>query len=204
MKDNKRKEEKRLKIVESAIMVFGDKGYFQTRIDDVVAQSGIPKGTIYEYFKNKEDLYIKCAKHSFVFIMEKTMEEMEYIKDARDNIEAFLRAHARAILSLPPQYMEMFAQVWQYALWNRNEEILMTVGEMFEYIGEKISELLAEDIKSKRIRGNVDISVLTKLLLGYVDSVTLEWFYSNGKLNIETEFIKGWEMIKEGVKERRH
>ncbi len=50
------KDEKRRAIAEAAVSIFGEKGFERTRIDDVAKKAGVGKGTIYEYFKNKEEL----------------------------------------------------------------------------------------------------------------------------------------------------
>ncbi len=50
------KDEKRQAIAVAAVTVFGEKGYERTRMDDVAKEAGVGKGTIYEYFKNKEEL----------------------------------------------------------------------------------------------------------------------------------------------------
>ncbi|MCP4674309.1 MAG: TetR/AcrR family transcriptional regulator [Deltaproteobacteria bacterium] len=50
------KDEKRQAIALTAVEVFGENGFERTRIDDVAKAAGVGKGTIYEYFKNKEEL----------------------------------------------------------------------------------------------------------------------------------------------------
>ena len=48
-------------IIDAALYVFSDKGYSQTKMDDIVAYSGISKGGIYTYFDSKEALFIEIA-----------------------------------------------------------------------------------------------------------------------------------------------
>ncbi len=50
------KDEKRQAIAFAAVEVFGENGFERTRMDDVARAAGVGKGTIYEYFKNKEEL----------------------------------------------------------------------------------------------------------------------------------------------------
>jgi AcrR family transcriptional regulator len=49
---------KRLLILETAIGIFASKGYHATTMQDVADALSIAKGTIYEYFPNKEDLFL--------------------------------------------------------------------------------------------------------------------------------------------------
>ena len=52
------REEKARQIIHHASVVFARKGYNATKIDDVAASAGIGKGTVYEYFNSKQDLFL--------------------------------------------------------------------------------------------------------------------------------------------------
>ena len=51
-----RSEDKRALILQSSKSLFSKKGFFNTSIADIVKESGLPVGTIYNYFKNKEEI----------------------------------------------------------------------------------------------------------------------------------------------------
>jgi AcrR family transcriptional regulator len=51
------KEQARKRILEAAHEVISDKGYFETRMEDIAGKVGVSKRTLYLYFKNKEDLF---------------------------------------------------------------------------------------------------------------------------------------------------
>ncbi|HTW90858.1 MAG TPA: TetR/AcrR family transcriptional regulator [bacterium] len=51
-------EEKRLAILKAAFAVVTEKGYFETKVDDVAHRAGVAKGTVYLYFKDKPAIYI--------------------------------------------------------------------------------------------------------------------------------------------------
>jgi len=50
--------EKRIAILKAAFAVVTEKGYFETKVDDVARRAGIAKGTVYLYFKDKPDIYV--------------------------------------------------------------------------------------------------------------------------------------------------
>ena len=52
-------------ILDSAMMVFGEKDYTGGSISDISTNAGISKGIIYHYFHNKEDLYLECVNICF-------------------------------------------------------------------------------------------------------------------------------------------
>lgn len=59
------KDDKRIKILKAALDVFAEKGFRTSRMADVADVAEIGKGTIYEYFRSKEDLFMEL----FTFVM---------------------------------------------------------------------------------------------------------------------------------------
>ena len=53
-----RNSEKKPQIIDAAIKVFAQKGFYNSKVADVAREAGIADGTIYLYFKNKDDLLI--------------------------------------------------------------------------------------------------------------------------------------------------
>jgi TetR/AcrR family fatty acid metabolism transcriptional regulator len=51
-------EDKRMRICEAAIKLFAAKGYHEARADEIAQEAGVAVGTIYNYFKNKEDILL--------------------------------------------------------------------------------------------------------------------------------------------------
>jgi len=60
----RRKEERAPEILEAALASFAEKGFAGTRMDDIAARAGITKGTIYLYFKSKDELFKALARQS--------------------------------------------------------------------------------------------------------------------------------------------
>lgn len=55
---------RRKEIMEAALNVFGTKGYSRTNIEDIAKEVGISKGSIYQYFKNKDELFLSTIRES--------------------------------------------------------------------------------------------------------------------------------------------
>jgi AcrR family transcriptional regulator len=59
MEEKKEKSfERREELIKAALIEFGDKGYENASLNNILKEAGISKGTFYYHFKNKEDLYI--------------------------------------------------------------------------------------------------------------------------------------------------
>lgn len=86
-----KKETRNLKkeaIFDAAMKVFLEKGYEEARIIDIATEAGIGKGTVYEYFSSKEELFFElfCGK------MEEHAQKSEMIREMEGSPEEQLRA----------------------------------------------------------------------------------------------------------------
>jgi AcrR family transcriptional regulator len=53
------------KIIKNALKIFAQKGFYKTTVDDIAGATGVAKGTVYLYFKDKQDLYIATMDEHF-------------------------------------------------------------------------------------------------------------------------------------------
>jgi len=72
----RRKEARPEEIVAAALEAFAEHGYAAARLDDVARRAGVTKGTIYLYFKNKEDLFQAVIRETVVPILARAEEEV--------------------------------------------------------------------------------------------------------------------------------
>ncbi|HEU4438685.1 MAG TPA: TetR/AcrR family transcriptional regulator, partial [Methylomirabilota bacterium] len=73
-----RDPDKPQQIIEAAVRVFARKGYFNSRVSDVAREAGIAAGTIYLYFKTKEDILITLFREkmaTFVAAMRRSIAD---------------------------------------------------------------------------------------------------------------------------------
>lgn len=77
-------KDKRSKILDVALQLFNDLGYHETKLDDIANRADIAKGTLYLYFKSKEDLFIQCMfddSEKWLLRAREIMEEPDGIRE---------------------------------------------------------------------------------------------------------------------------
>jgi AcrR family transcriptional regulator len=90
----RRKEQRPGEIIEAAIREFSRRGFAATRLDDVAERAGVTKGTIYFYFKDKEDLFKAAARSSLA----PALNEIEALgAQLEASAEESLRVHLSAV-----------------------------------------------------------------------------------------------------------
>ena len=90
--------DKRERVIEAAIDEFSNNDYRQARINEIVRAAGIPKGSFYQYFEDKKDLF----KYIVGLIYEKKMEAISGVMNSVEEIDIFqmLRLMAEAAIKM--------------------------------------------------------------------------------------------------------
>ena len=100
-----RTHDKEETILEAAARVFSGKPFHEVLIDDVAAEAGVGKGTIYRYFETKEDLFFAAILHSFDELSAALGESLAHETSPRRRLERI----AREVLSFSWERRELFS-----------------------------------------------------------------------------------------------
>ena len=82
------RERRRQAILQAARQVFARKGYEPATLEAVAREAGLAKGTLYLYFKNKEDLYFHTAVHVLESLQDSILEQAQRSAGALDRLRA--------------------------------------------------------------------------------------------------------------------
>ncbi len=85
-----RESEKKRKILASAIKIFGEKGFQNATIAEIAKEAGIGDATIYEYFKNKEDILLAIPVEITKELIPQIHDHMMGIKGALNKLRKFI------------------------------------------------------------------------------------------------------------------
>lgn len=89
----KGKKEGKQFIFEAAAGVFTKKGYHKTTVEEIAAAIGVSKGTIYYYFKNKEELYLAIIQEGIDLFHEQLAKVAQSPGSPQDKIRKLIRGH---------------------------------------------------------------------------------------------------------------
>ena len=170
---------KKESIIKSAIEVFSKKDFKTASISEIARKAGIADGTIYQYFKDKEDLF-------FSIPIEKTKEfrsqlelHLEGISGALNKIRKFVwyflyffktnPAYGR-ILMLEMRVSKSFVRT-----------------ETYGYLKQSVSQVMNIIIEGQDegvIRKDTDVYILRHVILGTLEHMVTRWLLKDGKYDI--------------------
>lgn len=97
------KNQKRQDILTSARALFKDKGFHNTKMDEIALAAGVGKGTLYEYFKNKQDIFDEaCIEYVDLMI-----ENIKYICNMDNNFKDKLLILFNGKLKMDSEFANM-------------------------------------------------------------------------------------------------
>jgi len=86
----RRKDARPVELLAAALQLFADKGYAGTRLEDVAAQAGVSKGTLYLYFENKEELFKAVVRENVVALISRSAGEVSHYTGSSAELLAYL------------------------------------------------------------------------------------------------------------------
>lgn len=153
-------ENKRLRIIKGAIKVFSRQGFYKAKIEEIAEEAGVGKGTVYEYFSSKKELFLEM----FLYIEEKCREMVE---QELAGVEAFpdkLEKMFAVIMRFLKDYRDM-GQILFAGYPPVSEDTQRVLREKNRQMLEDLSGMLEEAVLKEEIRP-VNSRVAAQAILG--------------------------------------
>jgi len=165
-----RDPDKPQQIVEAAIRVFARNGYYNSRVSDIAREAGIASGTIYLYFKTKEEILVTLFRDKMAAFVAHLRREIAGEADPVAKIRRLVGVHF-AVLEQSPA----LAEVVQVELRQGHKFFRgASAHEVSAYFGV-INDVLEEGAASGQIRRDLPVKIATKMLFGAMDQLATSW-----------------------------
>ncbi len=170
---------KELQILRAAIAVFARHGYHKSTISRIAEEAGIATGTIYLYFKRKEDL--------IVALFEQILGD--YIRDARPAVMESTEPAVRLekLIELHFRFFEgdhAVAAAFQIHLREVNPEIRQGIVPVLRRYFDLIDQIISEGKAQRAIGEEIDTRLARKLIFGGLDAIVTSWVLSGHKYSL--------------------
>ena len=168
--------DKRQRILKAATQVFARHGFYKSKIAEIARLADVADGTIYLYFKNKDDLLISLFEDEMNTVIQTMREEVNKAEGFENKIRTFIQVH----LDLVSRNKEL-AEVLQI-------ELRQSHKFMKEYMGTKlndylniISGIISQGQRNGEVRSNIIPGIAKRILFGALDELSGFWVLSKNK-----------------------
>jgi TetR/AcrR family fatty acid metabolism transcriptional regulator len=182
-----------MQIIEAAVAEFASKGYFASDVAAIAKKAGVAKGTIYNYFSSKEDLFMGVVRTGLGLLEER----MRAIRSSRLSPVGKIERALKEYLGFVERNWTLYQVITKEAihLFARVSEEYCT--KVKSHVGV-IETLINDGINSKAFR-KVDARTSALVLLGMADAVTWEAVLSNRKPNVLKQHKAILEIYLRGI-----
>lgn len=175
---NKKKnnDDKRERILKAATQVFAQHGFYKSKISEIAKIANVADGTIYLYFKNKDDLLISLFEEEMNKIIHNMKEEVTKVAGFENKIKTFIQVHLDLIAG-----NKELAEVLQI-------ELRQSHKFMKEYMGTKLNEylniisgIINQGQRNGEVRSEIIPGIAKRILFGALDELSGFWVLSKNK-----------------------
>jgi AcrR family transcriptional regulator len=185
MTDQSVSDRKRTSILEAARTVFSRKAYADAAVDDVAEHAHIAKGTLYLYFKSKEDLYLAALVSDLRAMSADARGKMESASGFREKLRAFFavrldycRSHENFLRIYLAEYGTMFLRA------PLNRELHQLVRENIRYVAQVVEEAIGSG-EIRPVPAQATAAAIFDMSRGLIERRLLGWKEFRAKDEIE-------------------
>lgn len=178
--NNKTKENgKYQRILEAAVKVFAEQGFHQSTISQIAREAGVADGTIYLYFKNKDDILVQFFTYKTKQVFDKFREEVDKAENSFDKLKNLIRRHLQEF-----QNDRNMAVLYQAETHQNSRLVEEQIRDMSKLYLDIVSEIVEQGQEEGCIRKDIYVGLVKRFILGGVDEVINTWLHSGGKYDL--------------------
>ena len=186
---------KRQQIIQAAAEVFGTRSFQNAAISEIAQKASVAEGTLYQYFKNKEDLFFSIPAQKTEEFCEEFNLHLEGIYDGLNKIRKLIwyylyffkmnPAYAR-ILMLEMRVSKSFIKSGNY--------------DRIKAFTDRVLEIIEEGQAEGSIRSGVDPYLIREVILGVLEHRVTRWLLKEEKYDLTGHYNEVCDVILRGIK----
>lgn len=162
---------KEIDIIKAALKIFSEKGFYDAKIVDIANEAGIGKGTVYEYFKSKEELFKEIIKYSLNKYKNNLENIIEENKSIENTLSSICRFHGYFIAENKNMALALMSNTI-----NISTDMILWIAQKKLEISKLIQELL-EKTENNGFRIEMDIEAATYTFIGAINQYYAKKIY---------------------------
>lgn len=198
------KEKKKREILLAAMKVFSQKGASKSRMADVAAEAKIGKGTIYEYFRDRDQILTEA----FYLVMGEMEAKLKSVLDEtwnpEDKICAMMQVGYDALSGFSADTLQIFLDIWSEGIRQRDKAsgFAKNLKKIYAKIRRQISDVLRQGIKDGHFR-DMDTLAVASCLMAIIDGLLLQIILDRKTLDPQAVIEEGLNLIMVGIRRER-
>lgn len=173
------KTEKINEIATAALSLFSQKGYAATSVEQIAEAAGIGKGTVYEYFPSKEEIFVHAINDWMMDLINRMVEKTRDIDDPVRRLKVFIGMVKDVLNVEEPDPKKLFADIDQQTFMQggafyKRRHIIKDMRATFCGL---VVDILLDGVSKKVFKPEIarDVSKIAINLLAYLDGIGMHY-----------------------------
>ena len=154
--------------------MFARQGFYQSTVAQIAREAGVADGTIYLYFKNKDDILVQFFSYRTKQVFERFRAEVNKSDNSLDKLRNLIRRHLTEF-----QRDRDMAVVYQVETHQNSRLADAQIREMSQMYQDLVSDIVETGQQEGRIRKDLYVGLVKRFILGAVDEVINTWLHSD-------------------------
>ncbi len=168
-------------ILRAAIKVFAGSGFFNSKVADVAREAGVADGTVYLYFKNKDDILVSIFNYYMEEALAAGKASLAETDDPVEKLRRIVRAHLERL-----GRDRNLAVVFQVELRSSTKFMeQFSATKVAEYL-DMIRSVVEEGQKRGVFRPELNTKIVSKVLFGALDEMATNWVLSPKRYSLSS------------------
>ena len=187
--------DKRAAILRAAISVFARCGYFNSKVADIAREAGVADGTVYLYFKSKEEILHSIFDRSVEEALSAARKRVARLKDPREKLRQIAHLHLERLGA--DRDLAVVFQVELRGSTKFMEEF--SAAGFAEYLA-LIRSTFEEGQRAGLFRADLNARVVAKVLFGALDEMATNWILSKRRYKLAPMADQVLDIFLNGVR----
>ncbi|ULM95814.1 TetR family transcriptional regulator [Peribacillus frigoritolerans] len=166
-------------IIDAAVIVIAQNGYYQAQVSKIAKQAGVADGTIYLYFKNKEDILISLFHEKMGFFVEQIEEEIKGKTSASEKLHVLIQKHFQNLSE-----DVNLAIVTQLELRQSNKELRLRINDVLRGYLNLIDQIIIEGKENGEFLPDLNNLLARQMIFGTIDETVTTWVMNEQKYSL--------------------
>lgn len=159
--------------------VFARQGFYQSTVAQIAREAGVADGTIYLYFKNKDDILVHFFQYKTKQVFERFRAEVNHAENSLDKLRNLIKRHLAEFQR--DRDMAILYQVGTHQIDRLAEDQIREMSKMYQ---DLISEIVEAGQQEGSIRKDLYVGLVKRFILGGVDEVINTWLHSEREYDL--------------------
>jgi len=200
------REKKKEHILLSAINIFASKGFTKTTINDIAVSANIGKGTVYEYFKSKDEI----IQDAFLFFTSSMTNEFTEIMsldlNGKDKLVNILKAFCTYFTNKekPEGIIEVILDFWAEGMRSDNSKTILNenMREMYIAYRKFLIDIIKQGIDDGSFKNDIDPFSISATVIAMLDGLMLQWILDKKTIDVKSIIKSFTDLILNGIEKK--